>query len=157
MGKRNLIISLFFVTLFFGCNAKNDRASVSEMRELLKNHTLVVAYNDGTIKTYNDNGIKPLFKHLEHSNFKNSRVFDRFTGKASSLILIYGGATELDTGVLSREAIPILEKYNVKYSANEIVDYISNKTYDDKCPIEKAVSDIDNPENAYKVLKAIAL
>ncbi|MCL2390449.1 MAG: DUF1893 domain-containing protein [Endomicrobia bacterium] len=148
------VVLLFFAAIISGCAAANKKSiSLNELKELSQNHALVVAYNGGVVKTYDDNGIKPLFKHLENGNFKNAYVFDKVTGKASSLILVYGGAAELYTGILSKEAIPVLEKYNVKYSADKIVDYITNKSGDDKCPMEKTVSDIDDPEEAYKILK----
>ncbi|MDR2427133.1 MAG: DUF1893 domain-containing protein [Endomicrobium sp.] len=146
-------VLLIAAAIFYGCAAKKTDVSLNDIKELSKNHALVVAYNDGSIKTYDDNGIKPLFKHLENSDFKRTYVFDKVTGKASSLILAYGGAENLYTGVLSKEAIPILEKYNIKYSADNIVDYIVNITKDDRCPMEKSVADTDDPEEAYKILK----
>ena len=155
--QRFLVFSavlLFFVAIVSGCAAVNKKSiSLNELKELSKNHALVVGYNNGIVKTYDDNGIKPLFKHLEAGNFKNAYVFDKVTGKASSLILAYGGAARLYTGILSKEAVPVLEKYDISYSADKIVDYIINNSGDDKCPMEKSVTDIDDPEEAYKVLK----
>ena len=157
MIKKNLLnvlgLSTVFMFLFFGCAAKQNSAFLTEMKELLQKHALVVAYNDGIVKTYDDNGIKPLFKHLESGSFNDAYVFDKITGKASALILVYGGASQLHTGVLSKEAIPVLAKYNVKYSADKITDYILNVPGNDKCPMEKMVSNIDDPQEAYKVLK----
>ncbi|MDR1695056.1 MAG: DUF1893 domain-containing protein [Endomicrobium sp.] len=154
MKRQSFLTVLAVFLAFFGCAVKkNVPVDFHGMRELLKSHTLVVAYKDGTVKTYDDKGIKPLFRHLEKGNFKNTYVFDKVTGKASLLVLVYGGAAELYTGVLSKEAIPVLEKYNVRYSADKIVDYILNEAEDGKCPMEKAVADIDDPQEAYKVLK----
>jgi Domain of unknown function (DUF1893). len=158
MKRQNFLrvcsISLLAAVAAFGCaTGKKNAISLNDMKELSRNHALVVAYNDGKVNTYNDKGIKPLFRHLENANFKDSYVFDKVTGKASSLILAYGGAESLYTGILSKEAIPVLEKYNIKYSADEIVEYIINQAGDDKCPIEKTVSDIDDPQIAFQVLK----
>jgi hypothetical protein len=144
---------LFFSAVFFACAAHKSGISLTQMKGLIKEHSLVVAYQDGTVKTYDDNGIKPLFKHLENGNFKNTYVFDKVTGKASALVLAYGGATNLYTGILSKEAIPVLEKYNIKYNADKIVDYIYNNTGNDKCPMEKTVVEINTPKEAYTVLK----
>jgi len=146
---------LVFAVSFLGCAAKTKSNDVffNDMKELLKNRALVVAYDDGAVKTYDEKGIQPLFKHLESGNFKDAYVFDKVTGKASALILVYGEAARLHTGILSKEAVPVLEKYNVKYSADTVVEYIINRAGDDKCPMEKTVSDIDDPEEAYRVLK----
>lgn len=146
---------LFFVltVTILGCAAKKQENSLAGMKELLKSHALVVAYNDGTVKTYDDNGIKPLFRHLENGNFEGAYVFDKVTGKASALVLAYGGASKLYTGILSKEAIPVLEKYNIEYESEKTVDHIVNRTGDDKCPMEKTVESIEEPEEAFTVLK----
>ncbi|MDR2191842.1 MAG: DUF1893 domain-containing protein [Endomicrobium sp.] len=148
-------MSLLFAVAGFWFAANSKSISLDDLKKLSENHALVVAYYDGTVKTYDDNGIKPLFKHLENGNFKDSYVFDKVTGKASSFILVYGGASNLYTGVLSKEAIPVLEKYGVKYSADKIVDYILNVKGDGKCPMEKSVEEIgiDSPQEAYKILQ----
>jgi len=150
--KRKIL--LFFMALtVLGCAAKKAQLGVDDFKEMLKNHALIVVYNDGTFKTYDDKGVIPLFKHLDGGDFRNCDVYDKVTGKASSLILAYGGAKTLYTGVLSKEAIPVLEKYNIKYQADKTVDYIINRTGDDKCPLEKLVTDIFEPGEAYKTLK----
>jgi hypothetical protein len=147
-------IAAFCVPFVAGCASSGKKnISLDDMKKLSQNHALVVAYDDGTVKTYDDNGIKPLFQHLETGSFKNSYVFDKVTGRASSLILAYGGAAYLYTGVLSAEAVPVLEKYNIKYSADKVVDYIINRAGDGKCPMEQSVAAIEDPEEAYKVLK----
>lgn len=156
--KRNIVFKtavfvMVCAVLVLGCAAKAGKVSFEEMKNLLKEHALVVAYHDGTVKIYDDNGIKPLFKHLETGNFKGAYVFDKVTGKASSLILAYGGAENLYTGVLSKEAIPVLERHNIEYSADIIVDFIENRDKTDKCPMEKTVAGIDDPQEAYAVLK----
>lgn len=158
--KLHKLIKLAAVALaagatLFACAAKqNGFPPESEMKELLKAHALVVAYQDGSFKTYDQNGIKPLFLHLEENgDFKNAHVYDKVTGKASAMVLAYGSAEKLHTGILSKEAIPVLEKYNIEYSADETVDYILNRDESDKCPMEKTVEKIDDPAEAFNALK----
>ncbi|MDR1940739.1 MAG: DUF1893 domain-containing protein [Endomicrobium sp.] len=150
---RLLLLAAAAGAVVLGCAAKNAKTSVNDLKEMLKSHALIVAYPDGTVKIYDDKGIKPLFKHLESGDFKNCDVYDKVTGKASTLILVYGGAASLYTGILSKEAIPVLEKYGIKYRADKIVDYIINVTGDDKCPMEKTVTDIEDPQQAFEILK----
>ena len=92
--------------------------------ELAPHHALVIAGADGTIRTYDGRGLRPLFNALEENGVKDAYVYDKVTGRASSLLLAYGGAKELHTGMLSQEAIPILEKYHIKYTADKTVPYI---------------------------------
>lgn len=140
--------------LLVACSEKKSGITLDDIKNLAKNHALVVAYDDGTVRTYDDSGIKPLFRHIAgYGDFKGSYVFDKVTGKASALVLAYGGASRLYTGVLSKEAVPVLEKYNIEYTADKIVDNIINASGDDTCPMEKSVVNTDNPEEAYKLLK----
>lgn len=148
-----LFVSLIVSAAVLGCAAKKQDIALNDMKEMLKSHALVVAYDNGSIKSYDDNGIKPLFRHLESGDFKGTYVFDKVTGKASALVLAYGGASKLYTGILSKEAVPVLEKYNIEYEAEKSVDHIVNRTGDDKCPMEKTVENIEEPEEAFTVLK----
>lgn len=158
MKKKISLIALAAVFIVgmvaLGCAPAKSKVSLPAMKALLQNHALVVAYDNGAVLTYDENGIKPLFNHLDrHGNFKDCYIFDKVTGKASALVLAYGGAASLHTGVLSKEAIPVLEQYNIEYTADLVVDFIVNQKKDDKCPMEKTVASIDNPEEAYKILR----
>jgi len=151
---KDLALAAVMLGALAGCAAVNSQTALPDLKQLAQNHALVVVYADGTVKTYDDNGIKPLFKHLDAcGNFKDSYIYDKVTGKASTLILAYGGAAHLYTGVLSKEAIPILEKHGINYSADTLVDYIVNREGNDKCPIEKTVAGIEDPKAAYEILK----
>jgi hypothetical protein len=127
--------------------------SLDKMKQLAKGHELLVAFKDGSIKTYGGGGVKPIFNRLQEGDFKDTYVFDKVTGKASALLLAYGKASKLYTGILSKEALPVLEKYKIEYNADKIVDYIINKTGDDKCPMEKSITNTDDPKEAYTILK----
>ena len=135
------------------CAKQKTEVTLEDIKKLAQNHALVVAYNDGTVRTYDDKGIKPLFRHIAgYGDFKDAFVFDKVTGKGSALILAYGGAENLYTGILSKEAVPILERYNINYTAEKVVDFIFNNDWDDTCPVEKTVDDIDDPQEAYRIL-----
>ncbi|MDR1112472.1 MAG: hypothetical protein LBL18_01755, partial [Bacteroidales bacterium] len=72
--KRNILLFLVAFAAF-GCTTKKDSIPVEDLKEMLKEHALIVAQQDGTVETYDDNGIKPLFKHLEKGTFKDCYVF----------------------------------------------------------------------------------
>jgi hypothetical protein len=151
---KKLLILAAIAALLTACHSKNVSPLPSQGTQLIKNHALVVIFDNGKILTYDDKGIKPLFKHLDiYGNFKNAYIFDKVTGKASALVLAYGGAKKLYTGILSEEAIPVLNKYKIKYSADVTVPYIINVKKDGKCPMELTVANINTPEEAYKILK----
>lgn len=55
--------------------------------------------------------------------------------------------------VLSRKAIPILEKYGIKYSFGTITDNIKNRYGTGICPMEQTVEGIDDADTALKAIK----
>ena len=121
--------------------------------ELAPHHALVIAGADGTIRTYDGRGLRPLFNALEENGVKDAYVYDKVTGRASSLLLAYGGAKELHTGMLSQEAIPILEKYHIKYTADKTVPYILNRSKTGSCPMENVARSLDDAQTAYPQIK----
>lgn len=52
--------------------------------------------------------------------------------------------------VLSRKAIPILEKYGIKYSFYTVTDSIKNRYGTGICPMEQTVEGIDDADNGIK-------
>lgn len=143
--------SLVFMTA--GCASTGTNMTLDKMKELSQDHALVVACPNQEVKTYDDGGIKPLFAHLRTASFKDCYVYDKVTGKASSMVLAYGGVKKLYTKILSSEAIPVLQKHNIQYEADNTVPYIINNSGTDKCPMEQTVENIDSPEEAFIVLQ----
>ncbi|MCL2389534.1 MAG: DUF1893 domain-containing protein [Elusimicrobia bacterium] len=157
---KKTLLTLFTALMLFtlGCAGAPVSAPVNmsfdELNALLEHHTLVVAYEDGTVITYTDRGIQPLFAHIDNfGGFENTFVFDRVTGKGSALLLAYGNATRLHTGVLSQEAIPVLESHNIEFSADIITYYIANRAGTGRCLIEQTIAEIDDPVQAHAILR----
>jgi hypothetical protein len=57
--------------------------------------------------------------------------------------------------VMSREAQKYFERHHILYEYEFLVDMIVNKTNDDFDPLEKAVADFDDIEQAPQMLKEI--
>ena len=139
--------------LLSACVGTQKMLSQAELLQLAKGHDLVAVFPDERIETYNGRGLGPLLKHLETDNLKNAQMYDKVTGRASALLLAYGGAVSLHTGMLSKEAIPILEKYHIQYTADREVDFILNRSKTASCPMETAVRSIDDAQTAFDILK----
>ena len=63
------------------------------------------------------------------------------------------GVGEIYAVVISRSAKKILDGHGIKYSCGEEVEYIINRKKDGMCPMEKAVMDIDDPDEAPTKIK----
>lgn len=97
-------------------------------------------------------GIRPLMNWLTQQPevLKDSYVIDKVVGKASALLLIYGGVSRIHGKTMSKTAEEILKHYQVEHSYDELVDYIINNDGTDMCPMEKKVINIDSPEEAFQ-------
>ena len=148
------LVVLFQVTTFAQTENKNI-FDISELSLKLENHSLLV-YKDGQISYQDEHGIKPLLIQIKKKGLKDAIVVDKLVGKAAALLMVYGGVKQVHTNIIAKDAMIIFEKYNIKYSANEIVEYIQNRTKDGLCPMEEKVKNIDKPKKAYKIFKKIS-
>ena len=152
---------LFFFQVITYAQAKNkniEEKNIFDIAELslkLENHSLLV-YKDKKISYQDEHGIKPLLIQIKKKGLKDAIVVDKLVGKAAALLMVYGGVKQVHTNIIAKDAMIIFEKYNIKYSANEIVEYIQNRTKDGLCPMEEKVKNIDKPKKAYKIFKKIS-
>jgi len=76
-------------------------------------------------------------------------VEDKIVGKAAALLLVRLGVRRVNAGVLSELAKAVLARYEVRFSFTTIVERID-------CRTEILLADVEDPEQAYRVVKARA-
>ena len=156
---KKLIISLFAFFLLAACATAPTAPDLitaqtrQQVEELSATHALVVALPSGRVCVYDGRGLQPMFDALNGCGLNGAYVYDKVTGRASSLLLAYGGAKELHTGMLSLEAVEILKKYNIKYSAQKTVPYILNRSKTGSCPMETVARHLNDAQEAYPQIK----
>ena len=93
--------------------------------------------------------LHPLFELEEHleagGNPAGTRLLDRVTGRGAALLVVRLGIPELHTGILSRRAIPVLERWRVRYTGAQVVDRIA-------CATEDLLAGLEDPEAARTLL-----
>lgn len=149
-----VVLLMCFITVpFSNTFAENEKCgdlTIEELTTKLENHSLLV-YKDGNISFQDEHGIQPLLIQIKKKGLKNAVAVDKVIGKAAALLMVYGKVKQVHTNIIAKDAIKVFEKYNVKYSYNEIVDYIQNMNKDGLCPMEQKVLNIDSPKKAYKI------
>lgn len=110
---------------------------------LEKNASLVVCYKNGDIKEYYQDRIKDIKEILTQDKtlLKDAIIADKVIGKVAASILTVAGVKEIYADVISKFAIPVLEKNNIKYEYNKKVEYIKNKDNTGMCPMENKYKD----------------
>ena len=116
------------------------------------NASLVVAYQDGTIKEYYHERIIDLVSILkENPNaLKQSTIADKVVGKVAASVMAVAGVSKLHANTLSKIAIPVLEQAGITYSYGNLVDYIKNKDQTGMCPMENKYQEETDVNKIYK-------
>ena len=116
--------------------------------------TLRVHYDDRQVFSSVGKWLHPLFELEEFLStvsypLQGVLVGDKIVGKAAALLLVRLGIRRVKAGVLSELANAVLERYDVRFSFTTIVERID-------CRTEILLSDVEDPEQAYRILKARA-
>lgn len=117
-------------------------------------HSLIVA--NGDVCTFNGRGVIDLY-HLIEDDPKfifGASVVDKIVGKAAAALLALAKVKEVYADVVSRPALDLLSKTNVKISYGTVVPYIINRTATGWCPLEIRCFDSATPEECFHQIEA---
>jgi hypothetical protein len=113
--------------------------------------TLRLYSGDAVIFSSEKHWLHPLFD-LE-AFFRDSgqdpartRLVDRITGRAAAFLVVRLGIRDLRTRVLSRRAIPVLERFGVHHQCDELIDKVL-------CATEDLLAETQDPEAAWVLLQ----
>ena len=115
------------------------------------NASLVVLYSNGEYTEYYQNRINDIKDILQENKFalKGAVIADKVIGKVASSILCVAGVKEIYADVISKYAVPVLEKNKVKYEYKNLVNYIQNNSKDGMCPMENKYKNETNINTIY--------
>lgn len=128
---------------------------LNKARTLLEKDNCTCVLIKGTkIYTSQERGVAPLLKFIDSgTDLKGFSVADKVVGKGAALLYVYMGIKELYAFIISADATKVLHKNNIALQYEKLVPHIINRKGDDTCPIEKSVSNTDNPQEAILMIK----
>lgn len=102
------------------------------------NANLVVLYSNGECKEYYQNRINDIKEILKENReaLQGAIIADKVIGKVAGSILTVAGVKEIYADVMSKYAITVLDKNNIKYKYKDLVDYVQNNEKTGMCPME---------------------
>ncbi|MGL4736519.1 MAG: DUF1893 domain-containing protein [Cellulosilyticaceae bacterium] len=118
-------------------------------------YSCVVLQDGDVLLTSREKGITPLYGFLESLEVYPKgklELADKIIGRAAAFLAIKLGVRYIDTRVLSETALEVLAKYNVQVVCDEIVPYIFNRNRDGQCPMESALADVLEVDEALEVI-----
>jgi hypothetical protein len=129
---------------------------IAKKRLSEKRLTLSIVKNGEIIFETVSNGISGLLEAIENLNsIEEASVADRVVGKAIALLCAYAKAKAVYAATLSVGAKDVLEKYSVYHEWKDLVENILDIYKVGICPFEKLATEISNPKDAYRKLKAL--
>lgn len=125
------------------------------VRRLNKTDATFVAVRNGRIMDSHDRGIAPIMALVlaDTNALRGTCVADKVIGKAAALLLVRAGVERLFANTISEHAMSLLSEYHLTFEFGQSVPYIMNRAGDGMCPMESLVLEVNDPEEAFRVLR----
>lgn len=129
---------------------KSDLLKAKEL--LISGGYTCVFTKNGKSETSDIRGVRPLLLRLEKSDLSTFCAADRVVGAAAAFLYVLLKVEAVYALVISNRAKEIFERFGIEFYYDDICEYVINRSGDGKCPMEQAVSGIENPELALEAI-----
>ena len=140
------------VNLFYRRNA----TMMKDLMETLQagNYSMVVLH-DGKIRKYEGRGIDELYRLLRErpERLYEAKLAYKVLDKASAGLMVIGGVNDIYAGVMSKQAIPLLDEAGVRYMFDKLVDHITGADGEDWNDWERICAPHRNAEEVLIAVK----
>ena len=132
--------------------------NLEKCREILKSGEYTLVLFDGkTLLADTKRGVKPLLDLLDReTDLSRFSAADKVVGKAAAFLYVLLNVREIYADVISTHALSVLEEHKIPVVYGTLTDKIKNRAGTGFCPMETAVLDEDNPENALRKIRGKA-
>lgn len=129
-------------------------SNLSTAKALLKGHTLVLVSDDRQLIS-DKRGISPIIDFIQSgTDLTGCSAADVVVGKAAALMFVKAGIKEVFAKTLSLSAKAVLDDNGIPHAYETLTERIINRDGTDTCPMEKALTDTSDPDEAYEILLA---
>lgn len=120
----------------------------------LAGHSICLC-KDGAWFTDDGRGISPMLRFLDESrDLRGFSAADQIVGKAAAMLFVKAGIAAVYGEVMSQAGAEFLEANGIPHDCGTLTEQIINRQGTGICPMEETVSELDDPETAYKALSA---
>lgn len=119
----------------------------------LSGHTICLC-RDGKLIASDKKGIAPMMNYIADGvDLAGYSVADTVVGKAVAMLFVKCKVIAVYAKTMSKSGKAVLESNNIFYEYETLTDRIINRAGTDACPMEKAVLNTDDAEEAYVILQ----
>lgn len=131
-------------------------SNTQKAKELLQSENFTLtAVNGSKIFTSHKRGVKPLLEFIDNNiNLKDYSAADKVIGKAAAFLYVLLNVSEIYANVISEPALNVLTENHIKTEYGALVKVIRNRDNTGFCPMETAVKDIENAEDAIMYIRS---
>jgi iron complex outermembrane receptor protein len=131
-------------------------ARLTSLFRLLENgkHSCVVNNREET-RTFGKNGVNDLYDLYKSSDkfLDGALMADKIVGQGAAALMVLGGVKGVRTRVVTKPALEMLKKNNVKVIYDEVVPHVINRNKDGQCPLDSRLNGIDSADKALPVIE----
>ncbi len=123
-------------------------SSIDHARNILESTDCTCVFcREETVLTDNRRGVRPLLDLLESkTDLTDFAAADKVVGKAAAFLYCLLGIRTIYAGVISEPALAVLKERGIAVSFGSLVPSIRNRTQDGPCPMERAVWNLNDPQ-----------
>lgn len=132
------------------------KTDLSTAIETLNNgrYTCVLC-KDGEFYTSAERGVKPLVGLLDSgADLREFSAADKVVGKAAAFLYVLLGVKSVYAHVMSEGAVGVFSENNIGYQCDTTARKIINRAGTGICPMEEAVGDLSDPNDALQAIRA---
>jgi hypothetical protein len=117
--------------------------------------SVVVVNYDKIWKKKKGEGIRPFLEVIEEmgEDIHGSVIGSRILGRASALLCCYSKVRAVYSPQATKTAIALLIMGSIPSKVDQLIPFIKNRDGSGLCPFEKLLQNINEPKEAYNVLK----
>jgi len=136
-----------------------DDLELAENELKSRNMNLVIVKNGVVIFQSTASGMKGLLQAIEEydEDLAGTAVADKIIGRAAAMLCVYSGVRSVFAITMTEGALRLLRKNRVAHKFEEYVRTLMNSQGTDICPFERAIRDIEDPKEAFKMLRSLGM
>ncbi len=122
--------------------------------QLMSGAYTCVIRKDDMVYTSLERGVKPLLNWLDSDiDFSGYSAADKVVGKAAAMLYVLLGVRNVHAIVISVKAKEVLERHGIGVTYDSLVERIHNRTNTGFCPMEEAVWEIEDLQEALRAVR----